>query len=131
MPFAAAVLLALSLGITAYRTGVKRGVDVAHTPPVPAKGLDSSLEEQASDAGHERAQLIAKLAEDTKVIDDLKRQLSQQVKVVNSLKTADGGQARSAPGEGQSGQSAREADARRGAERCRERCVPRLHEERH
>jgi hypothetical protein len=116
MPFAAAVLLALALGIAAYRTGVKRGADVAHTTPVPAKAFDSSLEEQASDAGHERAQLIAKLAEDGKVIDDLKRQLSEQVKVVHSLKTAEGARGRSTPGEELSGESAREAGARRDEE---------------
>ena len=52
MPFASAVLLALALGIAAYRAGVKRGTDVARTTPVPAKGLESSLEEQASDAGY-------------------------------------------------------------------------------
>jgi hypothetical protein len=97
MPFAAAVLLALALGIAAYRTGVKRGAVVTHTTTVPTKGSESSLEEQASDAGHERAQLIAKLAEDAKVIDDLRRQLSEQLKVVTSLKTADGLAATSPP----------------------------------
>ncbi len=63
MPFAAAILLALALGIAAYRTGVKRGTDAARTLQPPAKESASSLEEQASDAGYERAQWIAKLAE--------------------------------------------------------------------
>jgi hypothetical protein len=88
MTFAAAVLLALALGITLYRTGVKRGAEVAQSIPAAAKESADSLEEQASDAGHERAQLEAKLAENSKVIDDLKRQLSEQAKVVNSLKSA-------------------------------------------
>src|SRR5713226_2006318 len=61
MPFAAAVLLALALGIAAYKTGVKRGTDVARTLPQPTKESASSLEEQASDAGHERAEFVAKL----------------------------------------------------------------------
>jgi hypothetical protein len=86
MPFAAAILLALALGVAAYKTGVKRGADVARTLPYPVKASDSSLEEQASDAGHERAQLMAKLGENAKVIDDLKQQLSEQIKLVNSLK---------------------------------------------
>jgi hypothetical protein len=116
MPFAAAVLLALALGITAYRTGVKRGTDVARTTPVPTKMLDGSLEEQASDAAHERAQLIAKLAQDAKAIDDLKSQLLEQVKVVNSLKTAGGSRALSTPTVEQSGQVGREASVRRDEE---------------
>ncbi len=81
MPFAAAVLLALALGITAYR----RGVNVALTPAQPVKESVGSLEEQSSDAGYERAQLVAKLAEDGKVIDELKRQLAEQRKIVGGL----------------------------------------------
>lgn len=95
MTFAAAVLLALALGIASYRTGVKRGADVARTSPPVLKESAGSLEEQASDAGHERAQLEAKLAENARFIDDLKRQLSEQIKVVNSLKSGGAGQANS------------------------------------
>ena len=87
MTFAAAVFLALALGITLYRTGVKRGEDVARTIRVAPKESGGSLEEQTSDAGYARAQLEAKLGENAKVIDDLKRQLSEQIKVVNSLKS--------------------------------------------
>jgi hypothetical protein len=90
MPFAAAVLLALALGVAAYRTGVRQGTDVARTAQQPATGSESSLEERASDAGYERAQLEARLAENTKVIEDLKRQLAEQTKIVNSLKSEDG-----------------------------------------
>ena len=86
MPFAAAILLALALGIAAYRTGVKRGTDVARTDTQQRQGSKNSLEAQVSDAGYERAQLTAKLAENAKVIDDLKRQLSEQAKIVNTLR---------------------------------------------
>jgi anti-sigma factor RsiW len=55
MPFAAAIILALALGIAAYRTGVKRGTDVARTVPQSAKELQGSLEAQASDAGYPRS----------------------------------------------------------------------------
>jgi len=95
MTFAAAVLLALALGIASYRTGVKRGADVARTTPPVLKESAGSLEEQASDAGYERAQLEAKLAENARLIDDLKGQLSDQIKVVNSLKSIGTGQANS------------------------------------
>jgi hypothetical protein len=87
-PFAAAVLLALALGIAAYRTGIKRGTDVARSVPDPPKSSPSSLEEQASDAGHERAQLLAKLTEEDKIIADLRRQMSEQQKEVNALNVA-------------------------------------------
>src|SRR6266480_1370623 len=77
MPFAAAVLLALALSVEAYRTGIKRATDVARSPELP-KGSASSLEEQVSDAGHDRAQLLARLTEEDKIIADLRRQLSEQ-----------------------------------------------------
>src|SRR6266480_7781057 len=88
MPFAAAVLLALALSIAAYRTGIKPGTDVARSTPELPEDSDSAREEQASDAGHERAQLMAKLTEEDKVVADLKRQLSEQQKEVNALKAA-------------------------------------------
>ena len=87
MPFATAVLLAVALSIAAYRTGIKRGTDVARTVAQPIKESENSLEAQVSDAGHEHAQLAAKLHEDAKVIDDLKRQLSEQIKIVSALKS--------------------------------------------
>src|SRR6266704_622837 len=113
MPFAAAVLLALALGIAAYRTGVKRGTDAARTLQPPAKESASSLEEQASDAGYERAQWIAKLAENSKVIDDLKHQLSEQAKVVKSLKSTEPAPARSSASGQQSVQAVSGAGAKR------------------
>jgi hypothetical protein len=87
MPFAAAVLLALALSIAAYRTGIKRGADVARTVAQPIEESKNSLEAQVSDAGYERAQLAVKLNEDAKIIDDLTRQLSEQSKIVNTLKS--------------------------------------------
>ena len=87
MPFAAAIFLALALGVAAYKTGIKRGTDVARTLPQPVKEAENSLEAQASDAGYERVQLQAKLDENTKVIEDLKRRLAEQITIVNSLKS--------------------------------------------
>jgi hypothetical protein len=88
MTFAAAVLLAAALGIFAYKTRTKRGTDAAQTTPMVPKDSAGSLGVQASEEGYERAQMDAKLAENTKVINELKRQLSEQIKLVNSLKTA-------------------------------------------
>jgi peptidoglycan hydrolase CwlO-like protein len=88
MPFAAAILLGLALSIAAYRTGIKHGTDVARSTPGLPKGSTSSLEEQVSDAGHERAQLMAKVTEESQVIEDLRRQVSKRQKEVNSLRSA-------------------------------------------
>lgn len=87
MSFAAAILLALALGVAAYKSGVRRGADVAQTRPQPAKESEGSLEAQVSDAGYERSQLQGKLAADAKVIEDLKLQLAEQIRIVNSVKS--------------------------------------------
>jgi hypothetical protein len=86
MSFAAAILLTIALGVAVYRSGVKHGTDVARTSIQPANESVGSLEAQVSDAGHERALLEAKLGEDAKQIEDLRRQLSEQINIVNSLK---------------------------------------------
>ena len=96
MPFAAALLLALALGMAAYRTGVTRGTDSARTRPEPVKDAQASLEEQVSDAGHERAELLAKLAAEDRVIADLRRQWSEQQQAVSALKAAGGAATRAA-----------------------------------
>ena len=87
MPFAAAVLLVVALSVTLYRTGLRRGVESARVSLPTSKASDTSLEAQASDAGYERSQLMSKLAEDAKHIEDLKRQLSEQSKSVRTLQT--------------------------------------------
>jgi len=88
IPFAAAVLLGLALSIAAYRTGIKHGTDVALSKPDIPKASSSSLEEQVSDAGHERAQLMAKVTEESQIIEDLRRQVSEQQGEVNALRSA-------------------------------------------
>ena len=114
MPFAAAVLLALALGIAAYRTGVERGTDVARIAPPPAKESTSSLEEQSSDMGHERAQLLSKLEENARLIADLRHQLAEQLEVVNGLKST--GLPASKADSRQSGQNGTDANAGRDGE---------------
>jgi len=111
MPFAAALLLALALSIAAYRTGIKRGTDVARLNPELPKGSASSPEEQMSDAGHERAQLMAKVIEEDKVIAELRRQLSEQQKEVSTRKAA-ASIGRSASNVQQPGQNSDETGAR-------------------
>ena len=94
MPFAACVLLAIALGIGAYRSGLKRGTDTAQKNTEPAQLSVGSLEEQISDFGHERAELLAKLAVDDKAVAELKRDMAAQgdelsrLKVLNSAAVA-------------------------------------------
>jgi hypothetical protein len=78
MPFAACVLLAIALGIVAYRSGFKRGTNTTQEKPAPAQLSAGSLEEQISDLGHERAELLAKLAVDDKAVAELKRETVAQ-----------------------------------------------------
>jgi len=88
MPFAASILLALALGIAVYRSGVERRTGVAQRTPEPSKFSSSSLEEQLSDAGHERTQLLSRLAEQDRTIADLRRKLEEQQKAVSALMSA-------------------------------------------
>jgi|SRR5579872_156940 len=88
VPFAAAILLALALGVASYKTGLKRGTDIARSVPSTSRDSVESLAAQASDAGYERSQLLAKLNESAKVISDLKMQLSEQLRTVNALRAA-------------------------------------------
>src|SRR3984957_4679183 len=87
MPFAACVLLAIALGIVAYRSGLKRGTSTTQEKTVPAQLSAGSLEEQISDFGHERGELLAKLAVDDKAVVELKREMVVQGDELDRLKT--------------------------------------------
>jgi hypothetical protein len=84
MPFAAAILLTVALGIAAYRSGLKRGTATALKTAQLTRESENSLEAQASDAGYERSQLQAMLVDSAKTIEGLKRQLAEQIRIVNS-----------------------------------------------
>jgi hypothetical protein len=78
MPFAACVLLAIALGIGAYRSGLRRGTETAQKSSVPAQLSADSLEGQIRDFGHERAELLAKVAVDDKAVAELKHEVVAQ-----------------------------------------------------
>ena len=86
MPFAACVLLAIALGIVAYRGGFKRGTNTTQEKPAPAQLSADSLEEQISDFGHERAELLAKLAADDKAVAELNRDMVAQGEELGRLR---------------------------------------------
>jgi hypothetical protein len=107
---AAAILLALALGVAAYRSGIKHGTDIMQRTGRAPKGTGNTLDVQLSSAGYERAQFGAKLADNAKTINELKRQLDEQVKIVNSSKS-------NAARKAISGQSHRESDRSMSAEK--------------
>lgn len=77
MTYAAAVLLFLALAISAYRVGMRRGVEVAMNVPAAQGAGKDSLEAQLSDLSHDRDTLRAQLAARDKAIDDLKQQVER------------------------------------------------------
>jgi hypothetical protein len=85
MPFAACVLLAIALGIVAYRSGLTAGKQQKVTTSSASAG---SFEEQISDFGHERSQFLTKLADDDEAIKDFERRVAEQTDEIKRLKAA-------------------------------------------
>lgn len=89
LPFAAAILLAATLGIYAYRAGIRRG---AENVPVSQKATEQQptapLPQQVSDAAHDREVLLAQMAERDKMIASLRRQVEEQSGEITKLKDA-------------------------------------------
>jgi hypothetical protein len=91
--YAAGILLFCALSFFAYRVGTHRATEITrYTPPQPTSQqvspAQTSLEEQLSDAGHDRAIVNAEIAQRDKVIADLRRLLAKQSTEINELKTA-------------------------------------------
>jgi hypothetical protein len=92
--YAAGILLFVALSFFAYRIGIRRGTDTAKIVPPPSGVLApaqpsqvaSALEEQLSDAGHDREIARSELVQRDKTIADLRRQLNQQSAVVAQMK---------------------------------------------
>ena len=88
MPFAACVLLTISLGIYAYRAGKNQSSQSAHATISNADARVEALEQRISDAGHEREMLRAQIAERDKVIAELHVQTERQAKTLDEMKSA-------------------------------------------
>ena len=95
MLYAAGILLFITLCLSAYWVGVRHGTDVAKsTPPAQATQAQvatenpASLEEQLSDAAHEREIARAQIAQRDKALADLRRQLQQQSAEISRMKEA-------------------------------------------
>ena len=95
MLYAAGILLFITLCLSAYWVGVRHGTDVAKSTPPPqatqhhvATENLPSLEEQLSDAAHEREIARAQIAQRDKALADLRRQLQQQSAEISGMKEA-------------------------------------------
>jgi anti-sigma factor RsiW len=86
--YAAAILLFVALGVVTYQIGTRRVVNITKSAPPTINRLDrSSLEEQLSDASHERELVRTQLKQRDRTIADLRRQLGQQAADINRFKT--------------------------------------------
>ena len=91
MLYAAGILLFVALSFFAYRIGIRRGADIAKavslqpSVQVPAQ---ASLEEQLSDAGHDREVAHADIRQRDEMIADLRRQLDRESAEINQMKAA-------------------------------------------
>jgi anti-sigma factor RsiW len=93
MLYAAGILVVVAVGLFAYRIGAHRVTDAVKAPqsqpsqqqPSPAQ---ASLEEQLSDAGHDREVAWAEVAQRDKMISELRRQLARQSTEIGELKAA-------------------------------------------
>jgi anti-sigma factor RsiW len=95
MLYAAGILLFITLSLSAYWVGVRRGTDVAKsTPPLRttqarvATENPAPLEEQLSDAAHEREIARAQIAQRDKALAGLRRQIQEQSAEISRLKEA-------------------------------------------
>jgi len=88
LPFAAAILLAATLGIYAYRAGIRRGAENAPIPQTAIERPTAPLPQQVSDAAHDREVLLAQMAERDKLIANLRRQVEDESGEITKLKDA-------------------------------------------
>ncbi len=88
MPFAAAVVLTVALGIYAYQVGRRHASPVVRVTSTPADGNVNALEQKLSDAGHDREVLKAQVAERDRMIRELQRQIEDESAALTDAKSA-------------------------------------------
>jgi hypothetical protein len=93
MLYAAGILLFFTLSFCAYWVGIRRGTEVAKvTSSKPVNQLQTSLsnqgalEEQLSDAAHEREVTRAQIVQRDKALSDLRQQLERQAAEMGQMK---------------------------------------------
>jgi hypothetical protein len=89
LPFAACVLLGVALATYTYRIGISRHPEVISTDSSTRMGGGTeALEQQISDADHDRQVLKAQLDGRDRVIADLRHEIDKQSSSLEQMKTA-------------------------------------------
>jgi hypothetical protein len=88
LPFAACVLLTIALGIYSYRMGRSRRSEVVQEISNSTDPRVGALEQEISDAGHERETLKAQLGARDRDIADLRHHIEEQSVALNDMKAA-------------------------------------------
>jgi hypothetical protein len=91
--YAAGILLFCALSFFAYRLGTRGATEIVRSSqPQPTKTetphLRATLEEQLSDAGHDRVVANTEIAQRDKVIADLRYQMARQSEEISQLRAA-------------------------------------------
>jgi hypothetical protein len=86
--YAAGVLLFIALGVSAYQVGIRKGTRAANGAAPANAESNPVLEQQLSDAAHERELLRAQMAQRDHLVVDLRRQLEQQTTAMTRMKVA-------------------------------------------
>jgi len=89
MPFAAAVVLTVALGIYSFQFGKRRGQEVIQATPSTSGAKVDVLEQTISDAGRDHEVLKAQLAGRDRIIAELRRQLADQTAAIEEMKSAE------------------------------------------
>jgi anti-sigma factor RsiW len=86
--YAAGILLFIALGVSTYQVGIRRGARTAVVISPASQKDNQAVEQQVSDAGHERAVLLAQMTQRDRVVADLRHQLEQQSAEMSRMKLA-------------------------------------------
>ena len=88
MPFAAAVVLTVALGLYSFQVGKQKGQEAVRATPSTADTRVDALEQTISDAGHDREVLKAQVADRDRMVAELRRQIANQSAALNETKSA-------------------------------------------
>jgi hypothetical protein len=88
LPFAACLVLTVALGIHLYHSGTRHGLEVAHVVPRSAAPGVDAIEQQMSDAGHDREVLLVQLTERDRVIRELRSEIAREMASLDAMRTA-------------------------------------------
>jgi hypothetical protein len=88
MPFAAAVVLTVALGIYSFQVGKQKGQALVRVTPSAADTRVDALEQRISDAGHDREVLKAQLTDRDRTVAELRRQIAGLSATLNEMKSA-------------------------------------------